>query len=58
MNKPGVRGSGVLTGIMGAAIMLVLDWVTEGHLDLSGLIQAAIVGMAVGFAVSSIRARS
>ena len=58
MKQPGLRGSGVLAGIVGAATMLLLDWVIERHLDPSDVIQAVIVGMAVGFAVSSIRSRS
>lgn len=53
-----LRRSGVLAGFLGAAIMLLLDWLFEGHVDLSGVIQAAIVGIAVGFAVSSIHARA
>lgn len=48
----------VLAGLLAGAVMLLLDWVTEGHVTASDAFQALLVGAACGYAVHSLRARS
>jgi peptidoglycan/LPS O-acetylase OafA/YrhL len=51
-------GRALLAGATGFAVMLLLDWIPEGHVTVSDTFQALVVGAASAYAVYSLRPRS